>query len=126
MQQVFLDTNVVVSFLINRSKEQTVIIQEQFELAKAGKLQLILTTEVLAEVTYILFSLQQTHAQTAKNLLSILKTEYIFIPDREAIILALGVFAEKQIDLVDCILFAKAKLAAGKAFSFDSDFKKLL
>lgn len=125
MQQVFLDTNVVVSFLIDRNPEQSVVIKEQFGLAQQGKIQLILTAEVLAEVSYILLSLHQTHAQTARKLLTVLKTNYISIPDRSAIILALGIFAEKRIDMVDCLLFAKARLAVGKVFSFDSDFKKL-
>jgi len=125
MKQVYLDTNVIISFLIDRNQEQTGVIQEQFQLAKQGKQQLFLLTEVVVEVVYILLLLKQTHAQTTQKLLTILKTNYIFIPEREAIIIALGIFAEKRIDMVDCLLYAKAKLTFGQVFSFDSDFKKL-
>ena len=46
--------------------------------------------------------------------------------DQQELIRALSLFSEQGLDIVDCILFAKAAAIGGHLFTFDADLNKLV
>jgi len=86
---------------------------------------LVLLSEIVIEVEY---SLNKHYGYNRKQiqaeLLSLAKSQYIYIDDREAIIQAINLYFLTNIDLVDCILYSKAHNA--DVATFDKGFKKII
>ncbi|KKQ37194.1 MAG: hypothetical protein US54_C0041G0001, partial [Candidatus Roizmanbacteria bacterium GW2011_GWA2_37_7] len=55
MQNFYLDTNVIVSYLYRRNEKQYVYAKSYFYKAKKLQIRLVLLTEILIEVNYILY-----------------------------------------------------------------------
>jgi len=45
--------------------------------------------------------------------------------DKAELVAALHIFAQQSLDIVDCVLLAKARHGAGRVLSFDKDLNKL-
>lgn len=123
----YLDTNLIVSYFYNRNKKQYEIAKELFISAKQNEIELVLLSEIIIEVEYSLKNhYGYERGQIYIELLSLVKSQYINMDHREAIIQAIKLYHQSTIDLVDCILFAKAKIDNADVASFDTDFKKLM
>lgn len=115
-----LDTNMVLRYLLNDNKEMA---DEAERIIKNGSV--LLTTEVVAEVVYVLkgvYSIERK--QIASCLLEFLSE--VRISEEQVVRLGLEIYAEQNLDFVDCILFAYNRVKGYKIRTFDKKLQKLL
>lgn len=126
MNKYYLDANYVVSFLINRNDKQHKETKNIFNKATLKELSLILLTEIVIEVEYTLrnrYHISKSHI--VSDLTNLISFDYIKVSDRNILIESLKLFELNNVDLVDCILYSKAKANDADVVSFDKDFNKL-
>jgi len=63
--------------------------------------------------------------EVVENLTMLLQYKGIANPDRKALISALRIFADQRLDIVDCVLLARAKQGNWRLLSFDKALNKL-
>lgn len=123
----FLDTNIVLRFFLKDSQEQYKRVEALFKKAKLGKVDLIVIPQIIFEINYVLggvYKLKKT--EIIKLIKSFLAWEYVEIREKQSLGEAIWLYQNKNVDLIDCFLFALAKNNKAEVFSFDKDFKKLL
>jgi len=126
MRHFYLDTNFIVSYLYRRNEKQYTYARSYLCKAKELQIKLILLTEIIIEVNYILGKVYKFQKnEIVIMLLSLVQTSYITLPEREILFSALNDYKNHNVNLVDCILFTKAHANGGEVLSFDTDFKKL-
>jgi predicted nucleic-acid-binding protein len=126
MKRKFLDANVLLRFLLGDDEKLAQQASIEFEKAKAGKQQLMVTSEVMAEIVYVMLGVYQVpRKKLSKTLVSIAKSEYLEMPDRKVLVDALNWLGETNIDFVDLLLIAKAQDAKAEVLSFNKKLLKL-
>jgi predicted nucleic-acid-binding protein len=114
-----VDANVILRFLLNDHPEQS---EEAKQIISANRI--LLRTEVICEVVYVLQKVYTVPRPTISDILSrFLKIETAQSPDQDIIYFALELYGERALDFVDCILIGMNKVRGLKVASFD---KKLL
>lgn len=81
--------------------------------------------EVLAEVVYVLLKVYHVERQEISKVL-IIFLNLIEINRKDIMIKALEIFADTNLDFVDCILIAYNKTDSVEIFSFDKKLNKKL
>jgi predicted nucleic-acid-binding protein len=120
------DTNVVLRYLLRDDAVQSVKAEEFFENVRVGKEKAIIIESVLVECVYILMKFYKVPKRdVADTLTKLLQYKGIANVDRKTLVGALQLFAEQNLDIVACILLAKAKQGKGRLFSFDKALNKL-
>jgi predicted nucleic-acid-binding protein len=120
------DTNVVLRYLLHDDAVQSAKAEEFFENVRVGKEKAIIIESVLVECAYILMKFYKVpKRELADNLIMLLQYKGIANADRKMLVDALRIFAEQNLDVVDCILLARARLGRGRLFSFDKAVNKL-
>ncbi len=117
---VMLDANVILRYLLNDNEEMA------SEAEKAIKSQTaLITIEVIAEVVYVLKRVYAIDkAEIKESVLGFLsETE---VEEREVLVLGLEIYAEQNLDFVDCILYAYRCVKKYDILTFDKKLKKLL
>ena len=115
-----LDTNMVLRYLLNDSREMA---DEAETIIKEGSV--LLTTEVVAEVVYVLKGVYSVErGQIASCLLEFLSE--VIIPEEQVVRLGLETYAEQNLDFVDCILYAYNRVKGYEVKTFDKKLQKLL
>lgn len=115
-----LDTNMVLRYLLNDNEEMA---EEAERIIKKGSA--LLTTEVIAEVVYVLkgvYSIER--GQIASCLLEFLSE--VNIPEEQVVRLGLEIYAEQNLDFVDCILYAYNRVKGYEIKTFDKKLQRLL
>ncbi len=115
-----LDTNMVLRYLLNDNEEMA---EEAERIIKKGSA--LLTTEVIAEVVYVLkgvYSIER--GQIASCLLEFLSE--VNIPEEQVVRLGLETYAEQNLDFVDCILYAYNRVKGYEVKTFDKKLQRLL
>ena len=116
---VMLDANVILRYLLNDNEEMA------SEAEKAIKSQTaLITIEVIAEVVYVLKRVYAIDkAEIKESVLGFLsETE---VEEREVLVLGLEIYAEQNLDFVDCILYAYRCVKKYDILTFDKKLKKL-
>jgi len=125
MKKLYADTNTFLRFLLQDNIEQAKIAEKKFTLAKEKKLIIIIISEIIPELIYVLSGVYKlSRAETAKQVDNIVKTPYFKVEQRDLWIKALKAYSQVKIDIVGIFLAAKASEEDGEVFSFDKDFKK--
>jgi predicted nucleic-acid-binding protein len=120
------DTNVVLRYLLHDDAVQYEKAAEFFERVRVGNEKAIIIESVLVECVYILMKFYKVpKREVADTLTKLLQYKGIANGDRKTLADALRLFAEQNLDIVDCILLAKAKQGKGRLFSFDKALNKL-
>ena len=120
------DTNVVVRYLVKDDIELYKQAKTFFDKVKTGEESALILESVVAECVYVLTKIYKVPKEkTADSLKNLLRYRGIINEDRADLIKALTTFAERSIDIVDCILYVKAKGMDTSLFSFDEDLNKL-
>jgi len=120
------DTNVVVRYLVKDDIELYKQAKTFFDKVKTGEESALMLESVVAECVYVLTKIYKVPKEkTADSLKNLLRYRGIINEDRADLIKALTTFAERSIDIVDCILYVKAKGMDTSLFSFDEDLNKL-
>lgn len=126
MKRYFVDTNVIVRFLLHDVQTQYDATMALFEQAKSSNADIFLVPEVLFEIDYVLTKVYHVKKTIiVNNLKEIITTPYIHVLEREQLIEALSLYERLSIKFVDAYLFSIAKKEQAEVFSFDQDFRKL-
>jgi predicted nucleic-acid-binding protein len=119
------DTNVILRYLLEDNPAQSATAAELFENVRTGKEKALILESVLVECVYILCKYYNVpRVDTALRLTSLLNYRGITNPDAAELIRALSLFARGTLDIVDCILRAKADDGPYRLISFDEKLRK--
>lgn len=120
------DTNVVLRYLLRDIPEQFEQAERFFEEVRTGREKAVILESVLVECIYILMKFYQVpKAETVEILTGLLQYKGIVNRDKAALVEALAMFAEHNVDVVDCVLLAKARQGGLRLFSFDKALNRL-
>ena len=117
---VMFDTNMILRYLLNDNPEMS---QRAEEYINAGDVSV--TIEVIAEVVYVLkgvYSLGRDKiSDTVKQFM-----ELVYSQEKEVLLLALDTFSERNLDFVDCVLYAYHKVKGVTIATFDKKLLRLI
>ena len=102
MNRHFVDTNVFLRYLTNDDPRKADRIERLLKRAIEGNISLLTNLMVVAELVWTLESYYGlSRSQISENLTLILNTPNLEIPERQRILKALVLYAEKNIDFAD-------------------------
>lgn len=126
MKTYFADTNIFIRFLVGDNHKQAKQAGNYFALAKAKKIQIVILSEVILEIDYVLKKVYGlSRLEIARKLSDLVSSPYFDPEDRSIWIMCLELYRQTNFDLVDIFLFEKAKSENAEVLSFDRDFEKL-
>jgi len=126
MKKYFLDTNVILRFLLKDNEKYYNQAKSYFEKAKKGEIELNLIPEVLFEIDYVLrgvYSLSKN--EVVDVLLKLIKSPYLKISSRGMLITTIEKYQLTSVDLFDIYLYYYSLSKEASALSFDKDFSKI-
>ena len=99
---------------------------EYFDKVKNGDVKAVILESVIAECIYVLTKIYGVpRDKAAGSLIDVLRYKGVANEDRQELIRALSLFSERGLDIVDCILCAKAANGEDHLFTFDAELNKL-
>jgi predicted nucleic-acid-binding protein len=119
---VLLDANTILRYILCDH-------QEQYEKAVAmiSENTVVTRYEVVAEVIYVLHGFyKKERAAIADKLSVFFRTDNVQVPYPAVMATALQLYAEKNLDFVDCILVAFNNVSGYGVFTFDKKMAALL
>ncbi len=120
-----IDTNVIVRLIIKNPQNQFEKAKEFFEKVAKREVEAIIDEGVVLESFYVLNKVYKIKREKiVENLLKIFALNNIKSSEKEVIIQALKILQNKNIDFIDALLCAKAKIRGYKIFSFDKDINR--
>lgn len=123
---VLPDTNVVLRYLLADVPAQFEEAEVFFEKVRMGETKALLLESVIVECVYILTKHYRTpKEEAAATLRALLQYKGVVTPGKEAIARGLQLFASHSLDLVDCLLLARAGADGARVFSFDKKLNRL-
>lgn len=124
MEKKFIDTNIFLRYLTKDLPAKYERCKELFRETLTGKISLITSEMVIAELIWTLLSYYKLSKNDAIEKISIIvSTENIFIPNKNIIIESLTLYSRKNIDYIDAYnaVFMK-HYGCNKIYSYDEDF----
>ncbi len=120
------DTNAILRYLLNDNPTQYKYAEELFEKVRTGKEKALILESVLVECVYVLTKYYKiSKLESSEKLSTLLHYRGITNRDTANLVKALKIFAENNIDIVDCLLYAKSKNKNYRLFSFDEKLRKM-
>jgi predicted nucleic acid-binding protein len=120
------DTNSIVRYLVKDDLALYAKAKDFFDKVKNGTEKAVILESVIAECIYVLTKIYKVPKdKTSSSLINILHYKGIANDDQKELIRALTIFLEKGLDIVDCILCAKAAGGGDKLFSFDEELNNV-
>jgi predicted nucleic-acid-binding protein len=120
------DTNTIVRYLVADDPDLHGKAKEFFDKVKHGSVKAVILESVIAECVYVLTTVYKVpRDRAAGSLIDVLRYKGIANDDQQELIRALTLCSEQGLDIVDCILCAKAASAEDHLFTFDADLAKL-
>lgn len=121
-----VDANVILRYLLSDHAEHHRLAAAFWERVKAGDETAWVAESVLAECVYVLTKFHKVpRREVANSLTDLLSLRFVATDYPDAMAQALKLFAERNVDFVDALVFALAKAKDAKVFSFDRDLLKL-
>jgi predicted nucleic acid-binding protein len=124
----FLDTNVLLRFLLGDDERQSSAAGRLIDQVASGERCVLTSSTAVFEAMYTLTKTYQLDRdEVALRLQSILELDAIHMPDKPIIFQAFRLFAQyRQLSLADCY-HASLSLAqsAGQVYTFDRDFRRI-
>ncbi len=121
------DTNTIVRYLVADDPALHGKAKDFFDKVKHGEVKAVILESVVAECIYVLTKIYKVPKdRAAGGLIDLLRYKGITNDDQQALIRALTLFSAQSLDIVDCILYAKANAAGDHLFTFDADLQKLV
>ncbi len=119
MSKIWIDTNVVLRYLLRDNEAQAQIAKDLIE---GGA---FLLPEVLMETSHVLRTFYEVDRQNiAAQLLIVL--DWVEMERKAVMIRAVEIFAATKLDFVDCILAAHHDLEGAEVFTFDKKLNNVL
>ncbi len=120
---VFVDTNILLRWLLNDHKELSPKAEKLVASAKASSL---LVTEIIAaEVVYVLRGTGRDRSQTVEALLLIGRTPALKYENEELMMDIIGLLGATTLDFADCYLLARTRREKVTLETFDGPLNKL-
>ncbi|MDA8169871.1 MAG: PIN domain-containing protein [Nitrospiraceae bacterium] len=120
------DTNTIIRYLVKDDDGLYAKAKAFFDNVKTGSEKVIVLESVIAECIYVLTRIYKVPREKASaSLTGILHYKGVANEDREELIRALVLFSERKLDIVDCILCAKADGPDVHLFSFDDQLNRI-
>jgi predicted nucleic-acid-binding protein len=120
------DTNTIVRYLVKDDLALYAKAKDFFDKVKNGSEKAVILESVIAECIYVLTKIYRVPKdKTSNSLINILHYKGIANDNQKELIRALTIFLEKGIDIVDCILCAKAAGSGDNLFTFDEELNKI-
>jgi predicted nucleic-acid-binding protein len=120
MAKIMFDTNMILRYLLN---DNPIMYEKSKQLLKQENVWV--TLEVIAEVFYVLrkvYSMErQIVSQKVKEFIGLVECR-----ESEVLNLAVDTYAEKNLDFVDCVLYAYNKIGGFEIATFDKKLLQLL
>lgn len=114
------DTNAILRYLLKDNPVQFKQAAAYFESVRSGKEKALLLESVLVECVYVLTKFYKVPKEEARgSLAALLRYKGFVNSDKDILLEALALFAEENVDMVDCILIATARRNSIPIFSFD-------
>lgn len=117
---VMLDTNMILRYILDDNKKMADIVEEYIT-----SCDVIITIEVIAEVVYVLrkvYALErQMVSNEVKNFAALVKCN-----KSDVLNFAIDTYATKNLDFVDCVLYAYNKIDGFEIATFDKKLLRLL
>ena len=121
------DTNTIVRYLVADDPALHGKAKDFFDKVKHGEVKAIILESVVAECISVLTKIYKVPKdRAAGSLISLLRYKGITNDDQQELIKALTLFTDEGLDIVDCILCAKATATGDHLFTFDADLQKLV
>ena len=118
----FVDTNVLLRWLLGDHQELSAKAEELVQKAKPGNL--IVTDIVVAEIVYVLRSTGRDRQQTSEALLLIGRTPVFKYENDELMMEVIDLLTATSLDFADCYLLARAKPEKMSHETFDEALHK--
>lgn len=127
MRRLWLDANVLLRFLSGKPHDMYERSVQLMAKAEQGKLQLVLSKLVLAEVIWVLKSFYgYSMSEIAEVIIPLVSAPGIDLEDRSTAIRAVELAREKNVDFIDAVLALQAAHQDEEVCTFDkTDFKRL-
>jgi predicted nucleic acid-binding protein len=119
----FVDTNVILRWLLGDHKELSPKAEKIVEGAKPASL--IVTDVIVAELVYVLRGTGRDRQQTSEALLLLGRTAAFKYENEELIMSVIGLLTEIKLDFADCYLLARARRESFGLTTFDNPLQKL-
>ena len=117
---VMFDTNMILRYLLN---DNSIMYEKSKQFLKQGNVWV--TLEVIAEVIYVLRKVYDINREvTAKMVKGFL--ESVDCKESDVVNLAIDTYAEKNLDFVDCVLYAYNKIYGFEIATFDKKLLRLI
>ena len=131
-ETVFADTNLFLRYLTNDVPAQADLVESLLHRAAKGKVNLVTTSMVIAEIVWTLesyYELDKKEIQTM--ILGILNTDGLEVIDSDLILQAIVPYTDKNVDFIDAFNAAwMVKNDVDKIYTFDQKhfnrFEKIL
>lgn len=114
-----IDANVILRYLLNDHEEMSA---QAKQVVMNGACT---TTEVLAEVVYVLIGVYRAEREEVSQWLTCFLDE-VSLENKQAILYALRVYSETSLDFIDCVLIGYHRVQGQSIFSFDKKLNRLL
>jgi predicted nucleic-acid-binding protein len=124
MDRRFVDTNIFLRYLTGDDPVKYIRCKEIFKKAVEGKLILVTSGLVIAELVWTLLSYYKvSKADMVEKISIIISTKGLQIPDKDIIIDALLLFSRKNIDYIDAYnAVFMIRNGLKENYSYDEDF----
>jgi len=124
VEKKFVDTNVFLRYLIKDDPSAYERCREIFKKAIEGKITLVTSAMVIAELTWTLLSYYKVpKAEVIEKISIIISTKSLFIPGKEILADALVLYSRKNIDFIDAYnAVFMIQQGLDKIYSYDTDF----
>lgn len=119
------DTNAIVRYLLGDHLTFSPKAEEFFSRVRTGEQKVFILESVIAETVYVLTKAYGVpREKAASELMGLLNYRGVSNQDRASLLDALALFKGGKLDIVDCIVIAKARRENAEPFTFDRDLLK--
>ena len=124
---VYLDTNIILRFLIGEGGELADKAKDIFKKIESGDLTAFCNDAVFAEIVFVLQKVYNVEKNLIKESLeNIIYMSEFYVDNKEVALKALTIFVENRIDIVDSLLIAYNNVSDINVLSFDKKLNNML
>lgn len=119
---VLIDANAILRIILNDNEDMA---KEAVEFIREN--QVLVRNEVLVEIVYVLQKVYKVdRTDICTSVTATISTSNVNAEHRDVVLFALNTFSSKNLDFVDCLLYAYHFANNDVVFTFDKDLKKLM
>ncbi len=117
-----VDANIVLRYLLNDTDDLS---EKASELLESN--EVFIPNEVIAEIVYVLEKVYKLeNEEISSALLNLFEYSNLKVSDLDMLNEALKIYAERNLDFVDILLYAYHKIRKHEIFTFDKKLNNLL